>query len=416
MNVRTTLVGGAALLLSAALAGPAGAAAGPTRPGSDHSATRKAVEAAVEAGVPGATATTKDARGSWSTTAGVGDLRMGTPRSAADRYRVASITKTFVSTVLLQLEAEGRLSLDDTVDRWLPGVVRGHGHDGRRITLRQLLNHTSGIYNYTSDDDFVRAYFLKDGFFRHRYDTLTPRDLVAIALRHEPAFAPGTSWEYSNTNYVVAGMVIEKVTGRPYATEIRHRIIGPLHLTATSVPGIRVTVPRPSSRAYSKLAPTAEGPTYDVTTLNPSLAYSAGEMISDSADLDRFYSALLRGRLLPAKQLTEMKTTVRAVGIPHTGYGLGLMDTQLSCGVHVWGHSGGIQGSISFAVTTADGRRSLAFNFNGDWAGGMAAVLEAEFCGETGATPGSASSSVPKGLRYRTAHRARELLGGGKGN
>ncbi|MFF9770018.1 serine hydrolase domain-containing protein [Streptomyces sp. NPDC014636] len=379
MRVRATLVGSTALLLTAALAAPA-VAASASHSGGGHSATREAIEAAVEAGVPGVTATVRDAHGTWSTTAGVGDLRTGKPRSAADRYRVGSITKTFVATVLLQLEAEGRLSLDDKVDRWLPGTVRGHGHDGRRITVRQLLNHTSGIYDYTSDDDFGRAHFLKDGFFRHRYDTLAPGTLVAIAMRHEPEFAPGTSWSYSNTNYVLAGMVIEKVTGRSYATEINRRVIAPLHLTATSVPGTRVTVPRPSSRAYSKLAAAATGPTYDVTTLNPSLASSAGEMISDSADLDRFYGALLRGKLLPARQLKEMKTTVKIDGVPNVRYGLGLMDTRLTCGVHVWGHDGGIHGSTSSAVTTADGRHALALNLNADWTGEPGPVIEKEFC------------------------------------
>ncbi|KUN83455.1 peptidase [Streptomyces bungoensis] len=379
MRVRTTPAGAAALLLSVVLAGPA-VAAGPARSAGGHAATRQAIEAAVAAGVPGATAAVKDARGTWSATAGVGDLRTGRPRSAADRYRVGSITKTFVATVLLQLEAEGRLSLDDTVEKWLPGVVSGHGHDGRRITVRRLLNHTSGIFSYTSDAGFDRDYFTADGFLRHRYDTLTPRDLVAIAMRHRPDFAPGTSWNYSNTNYVLAGMVIGSVTGHSYATEITHRIIGPLHLRATSLPGTRVTVPQPGSRAYSKLALTGTGPTYDVTTLNPSIASAAGEMISDSADLDRFYSALLRGKLLPVAQLKEMKTTVPADGMPNTRYGLGLMDSTLSCGVQVWGHEGGIHGSSSAAVTTADGRHSLALDFNGDWSGDKAAVIEKEFC------------------------------------
>lgn len=383
MHPRTTAAGTTALLLTAALTAAlaAPAAAAPARPREGgHTATREAIEAAVAAGVPGATATARDAHGTWSATAGVGDTRTGAPRSAADRYRVGSITKTFVATVLLQLEAEGRLSLDDTVDTWLPGVVRGHGHDGRRITVRRLLNHTSGVYDYTQDADFVRTYFLKDGFLRHRYDTRTPRDLVAIATRHAPVFAPGTSWSYSNTNYVLAGMVIEKVTGRSYATEIRRRVIDPLGLTATSVPGTRVTVPRPSARAYGKLAETATGPTYDVTELNPSIASAAGEMISNSADLDRFYSALLRGKLLPAHQLKEMKTTVEIAGVPNVRYGLGLMDTRLTCGVHVWGHDGGIHGSTSSAVTTADGGHSLALNLNADWTGEPAPVVEREFC------------------------------------
>ncbi|MCS0606389.1 beta-lactamase family protein [Streptomyces sp. LP11] len=389
MRVRTTLPAGIALLLTtvltSALAAPALAAT--TAGTHGHDGTREAVEAAVATGVPGVTATARDAHGTWSTTAGTGDLRTGAPRSAADRYRVGSLTKTFVATVLLQLEAEGRLSLDDTVETWLPGVVRGHGHDGRRVTLRRLLNHTSGIFNYTADDDFARAHFLKDGFLRHRYDTLTPRDLVATAMRHAPDFAPGASWNYSNTNYVLAGMVIEKATGHPYAEEIRRRIIAPLHLRATSVPGTRVTVPGPSSRAYSKLAEDPAGPSYDVTTLNPSMASSAGEMISDSADLDRFYAALLGGRLLPARQLKEMKTTVRTPGAADVGYGLGLMDRTLTCGVHVWGHDGGIHGSVSVAVTTADGLHSLAANFNGDWTGDMDAVVEGEFCPAASASP-----------------------------
>lgn len=379
-GVRTTLVAATAVALSAALAGPALAAA-PARATGGHDTTRQAVEALVKEGVPGVTLTARDGHGAWSTTAGVGNIRTKAPRSADDRYRVGSITKTFVSTVLLQLEAEGRLSLDDTVDKWLPGMVSGHGHDGRAITLRMLLNHTSGVFNYTADEDFGRTYFLKDGFFKHRYDRTSPADLLAIAMSHEPDFAPGTSWNYSNTNYLLAAMVIEKATGHPYGAEIRDRIIEPLHLSATSVPGTRVTVPQPSSRAYSKLAETATGPTYDVTTLNPAIAYGSGEMISDSADLDRFYSALLRGRLLPPHQLKEMKSTVQIEGAPNVRYGLGLIDRTLSCGVHVWGHDGGIHGSSSDAATTADGRHSVALNLNGDWAGDTTTVLEAEFCG-----------------------------------
>lgn len=377
MRVRTALVGAIAAGGAVTQAGIATAA--PAKDG--HAPTRQAMEAAVHAGVPGVTAKAVDRHGAWSATAGVGDLRSGAPRSAADRYRVGSITKTFISTVLLQLEAEGRLSLDDTVDTWLPGVVRGNGNDGTAITVRQLLNHTSGIFNYTADDGFGATYLARDGFLRHRYDTLTPGQLVAVALAHEPDFAPGTSWNYSNTNYVLAGMVIEKVTGRSYASQIRDRIIKPLKLRATSLPGTRVTLPSPSSRAYSKLAETTTGPTYDVTALNPSWASSAGEMISDNADLNRFYSALLRGRLLPREQLREMRTTVAVDGVPGMRYGLGLLEGTLSCGVRVWGHDGGIHGSSTVALATADGRHSLAFNFNGDWAGDSLAVAEAEFCG-----------------------------------
>ncbi|MET8407070.1 serine hydrolase domain-containing protein [Streptomyces sp. NPDC005195] len=380
MSVRTEVAGLTALALAAALAGLASAAHASAGPAADHAATVRAMETAVRSGVPGVTATAGDRRGTWSATTGVGDLRTGAPRGESDRYRVGSITKTFVSTVLLQLEAEGRLSLDDTVDRWLPGLVRGHGNDGREVTVRRLLNHTSGIFDYTEDEDFVRTYFLKDGFLRHRYDTKSPAELVGIAMAHRPVFAPGASWSYSNTNYILAGMVIAKVTGHSYATEIERRVIAPLGLRATSVPGTRTTLPHPSSRAYAKLAATTTGPTYDVTALNPSLASSAGGMISDFSDLNRFYSALLRGRLLPPEQLKEMKTTVAVEGIPNARYGLGLIDRTLGCGVHVWGHDGGIHGSTSSATTTADGRHSLAFNFNGDWSGDGDAVIDAEYC------------------------------------
>ncbi|GGZ53804.1 serine hydrolase domain-containing protein [Streptomyces bluensis] len=380
MSVRTGLVAATALAAAVAMAVPAAAApAGVERAG--HSATQEAMDAAVRDGVPGVTARAKDARGVWKATSGVGDLRTGKPRSAEDRYRVGSVTKTFVATVLLQLEAEGELSLDDKVEKWLPGVVRGNGHDGRKVTLRQLLNHTSGIFNVTKDETFIERYFAKDGFFNHRYDTLTPEDLLGYAMKHKPDFAPGTSWNYSNTNYVLAGMVIEKVTGHWFGDEIDARVIKPLGLGATSVPRTDPTMPRPSSRAYGKLARTTTGPTYDVTEWNPTLAYASGSMISNSADLSRFYTALVRGRLLPEKQQKELTTTVDTDD-PKRHYGLGLTDVELSCGIHVWGHGGEAYGTQAVAVTTADGRHSLAFNFNGDWSGDSGAVMEAEFCGE----------------------------------
>lgn len=379
-HTRTALTAVTAVALTAALATPALAAAPGKAPGG-HDATRQAVRAAVADGVPGVTVTVRRGHGTWAATAGVGDLETGKPRSTRDHYRVASITKTFVATVVLQLEAEGELSLDDTVEEWLPELVRGHGHDGRQITLRQLLNHTSGIFDYLDDPGFQQKYMTADGFMKHRFDRADPGDLLAVAMRNEPYSGPGESFTYSNTNYVLAALVIEKATGNRYGDEIDRRIIDPLHLASTSVPTTRVTLPRPAGRAYSKLARTDTGPTYDVTELNPRLAYGSGQMVSSSADLTRFYSALLGGRLLPPEQLKAMKTTVDS-SRESSRYGLGLVDRKLSCGVHVWGHDGGISGSSSDAVTTGNGRHSLAVNFNGDWSGSTEAVIEAEFCGE----------------------------------
>ncbi|MET9429486.1 MULTISPECIES: serine hydrolase domain-containing protein [unclassified Streptomyces] len=347
-----------------------------------HEKTQAAVEALVREGAPGVLAQARDRDGVWNGTAGVADRDTGRERHPNDRYRVASITKTFVATVVLQLEAEGRLDLDDTVDRWLPGVVRGNGHDGRKITLRQLLNHTSGIYEYTADPGFQAKAF-GPGFLQHRYDTWTPRQLVGIAMGHRPDFAPGTDWSYSNTNYIVAGMVIEKVTGRPYGEEIERRILKPLKLRATSVPGTDARMPKPSGRAYSTLmAAEPNAPVHDVTELNPSGAWAAGEMISDSADLQRFVRALLTGKLLPPAQMKELTTTVPVgEGRPTARYGLGVFVDKLSCGTEVWGHTGGIHGSLSNVVATRDGRQSLALNVNGDWAGNTRQIVEAEFCG-----------------------------------
>ncbi|MET9679301.1 serine hydrolase domain-containing protein [Streptomyces coeruleorubidus] len=376
-RARTILTAATAVALSAALAGPAVAAP----PTDDHDATRHAMRAAVADGVPGVTVRVRQGHGAWAATAGVGNLETDKPRSTRDHYRVASISKTFVATVVLQLEAEGRLSLDDTVEKWLPGVVRGNGHNGRQVTLRQLLNHTSGIFDYLEDRGFRQTYMTADGFMKHRFDEAEPEELLVYALANEPYFAPGRSFEYSNTNYLLAARVIEKATGNDYGDEIDRRIIAPLHLTSTSVPTTRVTLPRPSGRAYSKLAETDTGPTYDVTELNARMAYGSGQMVSSSADLNRFYSALLRGRLLPPEQLKEMKTTVET-GRETYRYGLGIVDRELGCGVHVWGHYGGITGSESAAVTTEDGRHSLAVNFNGDWSGSTDAIIEAEFCGK----------------------------------
>ncbi|OII63725.1 peptidase [Streptomyces sp. CC53] len=346
-----------------------------------HDAVREALEETVRAGAPGVLVQVRDRHGVWNGSAGVADRTTGRERGARDRYRVGSITKTFVATVLLQMEAEGRLDLDDIVEEWLPGTVRGHGHDGRRITLRQLLNHTSGVYSFTSDPDFAQK-ALGPGFLRHRYDTWTPEQLVAVAMRHEPDFAPGQGWNYSNTNYVLAGMVIEKAAGRPYGAEIERRILRPLGLRATSVPGTSAAMPRPSGRAYSTLGADPNDPAtpvHDVTELNPSLAGAAGEMVSDNADLQKFLRALLTGRLLPREQTRELTATV-PVGQGGVRYGLGVYVQELSCGEKVWGHTGGIHGSGSLVMATRDGRHSMAGNVNGDWVG-LDRVLEAEFCG-----------------------------------
>lgn len=380
-----TAVMTAGLTLPASAAGTEDTGRASTASGGQR-ATQAALDGVVQGGPPGAVALARQGRDVWAGRAGTADLATGRQPRADDRFRVGSITKTFVATVVLQLEAEGRLNLDDTVDHWLPGVVEGNGHDGTKITVRRLLNHTSGIYSYTDDADFKRKAFSTD-FLQHRYDTWTPQQIVRLAMTHQPTFAPGTGWSYSDTNYVLAGMVIQKATSHSYAREIEQRILRPLHMDATTLPGTRARVPGPSGRAYSKLTGELAGPAepnspvYDVTELNPSLAGAAGEMISNAPDLNRFYQALLSGQLLDGRQLAKMTTTEPIEGMPTVSYGLGLMKIKLSCGIDVWGHNGGIQGSISQAMATTDGGHVLSLNFNGDWNVHEQRVVEAEFCG-----------------------------------
>ncbi|EDY50995.1 beta-lactamase [Streptomyces clavuligerus] len=362
-----------------------------------HDRTQQALDALVRAGATGVTAAVTDRDGVWKGTAGLGDTATSTPRGANDRFRIGSVTKTFVATVLLQMEAEGRLDLDDTVEKHLPGLVRGNGNDGRKITVRQLLNHTSGLFNYTSDPEFAQRNLFAPGFFERRYDTHTPRDLVRVALKHRPDFAPGAGHSYSNTGYILAGMIIEKAGGNSYEHEIRERIIKPLKLRATILPGTNPRLPAPSARNYSSLTPDPAAPAvHDVTEHNMTWGWAAGDMISTTTDLNRFFGALMRGRLLPQRQLDAMLTAVPSSSHPlYSGYGLGIYTVRNACGAELWSHSGGVVGAGTEAVTTRDGRHTLTYNVNDDQVSRLSqvSVVDAEFCGTS--TSDSTERRVP---------------------
>ncbi|MFE0102519.1 serine hydrolase domain-containing protein [Streptomyces sp. NPDC059009] len=385
MKQRTALTASLALAVSATLAvgalAPTAAQAAPEERG--HKATEAALRALVEKGnLPGVAAKVRDGKGTWYGAAGYADTATGRKRSGDDHFRGASVTKTFIATVLLQLEAEGRLSLDDTVERWLPGLIHGNGYDGDAITLRQLLNHTSGLANYTDDADFIRD-AAGPGFEQHRYDTHTPEELVAIALKHPPHPDPQKNPVYSNTAYVIAGMVIEKVTGRDYAKEVTRRLINPLKLRETSFPGTVPQMPAPHPVAYSRLHEDApDASVVDATEQNMTWLGAAGDIISTSGDLNRFQRALMRGELLPRAQMKEMLQEVPfGEGV---GYGLGVEFAELTCGVRVVGKTGRANGSLSAMVGTPDGKHQLTFNINGDWLPKSSLytdVIEAEFCG-----------------------------------
>jgi D-alanyl-D-alanine carboxypeptidase len=298
-------------------------------------------------------------------TSGVANLTTRQPVSPNGYFRIASVTKAFVATVILQLAGDGRLSLDDTVERWLPGVVSGNGNDGRAITIRHLLQHTSGIHDdypdYTSAEDF----------YQHRYDTYTPEQTLARAMRHQPDFQPGTDWGYSNTDYVLLGMVIRRVTGHPWHEEVRDRIVRPLGLDHTFWPGTSPKLPHPHAETYQRFQPGE--PLVDVTEqVGPGTNGEAG-LVSTTADLNRFFRAVLGGRLLPPTQLAQMKQTI-PVGkafeslMPGGRDGLGLFSRPLSCGGVYWGHEGGDSGWITADGVTADGRRSVTVSLSGVFA------------------------------------------------
>jgi D-alanyl-D-alanine carboxypeptidase len=286
---------------------------------------------------------------------GQAELGSGQPVPYGGYFRIGSATKTFVATVILQLAAERKLSLGDTVARWLPGVVRGDGNDGRRITIRELLQHTSGLYSY---DDDLPQFATAPGYRANRLRSATPAQLVAIAMRHRPYFPPGTSFHYSNTGYVLAGMIIQKVTGRSWAQEVRDQIIEPLALRHTLAPGAWPLLPPPHAHGYQQFSTRA--PLTDVTVINPTWADAAGSMISTTGDLDRFFRALVTGRLLSPVQLAAMETTVPAIGVGglFARYGLGLAWQALPCGGGYWTHGGDFSGFSTWDGVTPDGRHS----------------------------------------------------------
>ncbi|AGZ39137.1 serine hydrolase domain-containing protein [Actinoplanes friuliensis] len=295
-----------------------------------------------EHGFPGALAAVRERDGDTR------DLTAGPNVPVNGQVRIGSNTKTFVSVVVLQLVAEKKVELDAPVEKYLPGLVRGEGIDGRKITVRQLLQHTSGLPNYTE-------YLDTDGSFALQHTYWEPRDLLDLALAHPAVFAPGAKWEYSNTNYVVAGLLVQKVTGRPIAEQITDRVIRKAGLRHTYFPGVGDQSIR--ERHPHGYHPDESGELVDVTVLDPSWGWAAGQMIGTPEDLNSFFRALVGGRLLPPAQLKEMRTTVEAPEMwPGARYGLGIMSFPLSCGGVAWGHGGDIPGYETRGGVTEDGR------------------------------------------------------------
>lgn len=357
-------------------------------PGRAHAATaaspalEQALDRLVADGVPGAIAIERHDGQEWQAASGVADLATQEPISARDRYRIGSITKGFVSTVVLQLAAERRLGLDDTVERWLPGVVP----NGAAITVRQLMNHTSGLADYLDAPFYL-------GVLHDPLKTWQPLELVRLAVEHPPLFAPGASWSYSNTNYIVLGLIVAAVQKRPAALagparEVRRRIIAPLGLRHTSFPLTNPDIRGRFAHGYLIDAPPEWGlpAILDTTRLNPSVAWTAGAIVSTLDDVADFHRALFTGRLLDPERQQALETTV--VAAPGVDYGLGVFRLQTPCGA-AWGHDGGITSAVNISLTSPDGSRQAVVMVNRDantWTEqtgiDFTAAAMTAFCGE----------------------------------
>ncbi|MGV9761145.1 serine hydrolase domain-containing protein [Streptomyces tricolor] len=312
---------------------------------------------------PGAFLLARDGSRDRFGAAGVADRSTGTPMRPGLKFRAGSITKTFTATVVLQLVAERRLRLDDTVHTLLPDQVRAdNALSGAPITVRQLLNHTSGLYDYI------------DGLFpRFRaLDQYWPRDqLIGIGLAQPRYFpVPGTRFRYSNTNYLLLDLIVERITDRDLRTNLERRVFAPLKLRDTAYPLAGTAIDGAHAHGYADVSPllpdAPDATRFDVTAISPSEAGASGALVTTAADVARFYRYLLQGRLLPPELLRQMLSdTVPTTGSapPAVGYGLGVYVYATDCGL-AYGHGGSAPGYLTFALNSRDGRHQLVAHTN----------------------------------------------------
>ncbi|MBS1699905.1 MAG: beta-lactamase family protein [Actinobacteria bacterium] len=315
-------------------------------------------------GAPGAVVAVRSPEGTWIGAYGVSDLTTNAPMTTDVHHRIGSVTKTFTTTVILQLVAQKKLSLDDPISRYVPNVP-----DGSDITIRQLANMTSGIANYTDDLEFMKLY-LTD------YSIIwTVDQRLATAFAMPRTSAPGAEFHYSNTNTVLLGEVIEKVTGHPLAEELQRWIFEPLHLTHTSYPLASAVLPLPHAHGYTNLgivddAVSGYAPMRDSTAWNVSQAGASGEIVSRVDDLLAYGRALGTGHGL----LPRDAQILRLSSFPTpAGYGIGL-----NC-VQGWlGHNGQVPGYNTALYYDTRTDTTVVVEVNGDRPVGAAGITPAD--------------------------------------
>ncbi|GAA3656860.1 serine hydrolase domain-containing protein [Nonomuraea antimicrobica] len=359
--------------------------------GQDRPDLQKAIQTFVDAGFLGVQVRVHDERGEWVGSAGQRKLGASAKPPTNGHFWVGSVTKTFHATVVLQLVAEGKIGLGTPVADYLPKL----GLD-RRITVRMLLQHTSGLFNYTGDLDLDGTWVpglpaTGKEWLDNRFHSYRPEELVRFALSKPAKFAPGTDWSYSNTNYTLARLLIEKVTSRSFDAELKRRIVGPLGLRGTVVPGNRTQLPAPYAHGYFRYQDAGQWKVADVSRQNLSLVAGAGDMISSTQDLHTFFSALNGGKLLPAKLLAEMRKPHPKSDPLYGRYGLGMFVQDLgpTCGT-VLNHNGNPPGGYAALMySTPDGSKTLTASLTaGDAAFDMATypkmldgLVKAALCG-----------------------------------
>ncbi|MER6117654.1 serine hydrolase domain-containing protein [Streptomyces sp. NPDC001743] len=373
MNAHTSRVVIAAALLLGLAAGPASpalaatavsSATGPAAPAPPAvgAADAKALRAAIS-GLPKSDATAalvrvSGAAGVWRGSAGIHDLTSGRAADPAGRFRAGSVTKVFTAAVVLQLAGEGRVGLDSPARRYLPDLIpAAYG----QVTVRQLLDHTSGIPSVDPGNGDT----LED-WYAHRFDLTDPADVVREATAHRPDFAPGTQQHYANIGYTVAGLLIERVTGDSYASQVSRRILEPLRLKDTYYPGADPKIRGRHNHGYQVFG--TEGELRDVTVWGASDAWAAGDLISSTADLERFTRALFGGQVVRGPLLEAMFTlpdaSVREYGTGRpAAFGAGLSVMTLG-GRQVWGKTGGRWGYNTAIAATRDLSRTVVYSVN----------------------------------------------------
>ncbi|MFD3947420.1 serine hydrolase domain-containing protein [Streptomyces sp. NPDC058579] len=361
MNARTRALLAATLVLGVA-AGTGALPATAAQVTSVAPASDPALEAAIE-GLPSKDATAALVRiggreGTWRGTSGVHDLESMRPADPDARFRAGSVTKVFTAAVALQLAGEGRLDLDRSARSYLPELIPARYGT---VTVRQLLNHTHGI----PAPDFPGS--TVEEWYANRFEVHDPRAMVRSATAKKPEFVPGTRQHYLNIGYTVAGLLIERVTGDSYEHQVRARVLGPLGLRGTYLPGAGPRIKGPHNHGYQSMR-LADGTTglRDVSVWGASDGWAAGDLISTTADLERFTRALFQGRVVRGPLLEEMFTLPKVPDFKSgadAAYSAGLSMKKLG-GREVWGKTGGRWGYNAAIASTRDGSRTLVYSVN----------------------------------------------------